>query len=59
MTTTQNVRIKHLDILPSPEEIRTECLSLCEDDYIFIQESRKIIERILDGLDPRLLVIVG
>lgn len=59
MTTTQNVRIRHLDVLPSPEEIISECPSLCEDDYLFIQESRKTIERILDGVDSRLLVIVG
>ena len=47
-----------MESLPSYEEIKTR-LPLNSTQRLFIEESRQTIRAILNGQDPRLLLIVG
>ena len=56
--TTTDLRIVGSQPLLTPASLARD-LPLPDSSAEFIQESRRTIERILQGLDPRLLVIVG
>jgi 3-deoxy-7-phosphoheptulonate synthase len=58
MTTTQDLRVTHIEKLPLPSELRAEH-PLSEARARFVQTSRAEIEAVLSGRDDRLLVVVG
>lgn len=58
MHNTDNLHITGSHPLVTPLQLKTQ-LALSDTDSDFIYESRRTIERILDGQDSRLLVIVG
>lgn len=58
MHNTDNLHIMGSDTLVTPLALKTQ-LPLSEEDSDFIYESRRTVERILSGDDPRLLVVVG
>lgn len=58
MQQTENLNILSLDNMPSPREIK-ERLPLSDAAARTVETGRLAIEQLLDGKDPRLLVIVG
>ena len=46
------------DVLPTPQELQKE-IPLKDKQIAFIQQSRRTIQQILDGLDNRKLLIIG
>ena len=58
MIQLQDVNIKHLNVLPSPEEIKKQVPSN-EQGRNTVAESREVIKSILNRQDSRLLVIAG
>ncbi|GAA3703305.1 3-deoxy-7-phosphoheptulonate synthase [Zhihengliuella alba] len=55
---TNNVRVKDFSPLPSPAELRAE-LPAAPGLQAQIERHRDEVRAVLDGVDPRLLVIVG
>lgn len=53
-----NLNVVSLDLLPTPAEIKRK-LPLSEAAARTVVEGRKVVENILDGTDPRMLVVVG
>ena len=53
-----DINIESITQVPSPQEL-IHLYPLDESDNLFIKKSRIIIENILVGSDPRLLVIIG
>lgn len=53
---TENTRVIGLKPIPTPEEIKSQFGRI---DESFISESRRIIQNILRGDDPRLMCIIG
>jgi 3-deoxy-7-phosphoheptulonate synthase len=55
---TENLNVAAFDVMPSPDEITTR-LPLTGPASETVVKGRRAIEAILDGTDPRLLVVVG
>ncbi len=58
MQQTENLNIDAFDLLPTPEEVHAR-LPLSEKAAESVLAGRRGLERILDGADPRLFVVVG
>jgi 3-deoxy-7-phosphoheptulonate synthase len=58
MNTTANTRVTAIEALPTPAEVRAEA-PLGADAASLVERSRREIEAVLRGDDPRLLVVVG
>ena len=57
-SSSSNVRIVSISALPSPADLLQE-YPISQESVAFVQESRRTIEDILLGKDPRLLVVIG
>ncbi len=55
---TENLNVLAFDVMPSPDEI-TSRLPLSQLASETVVNGRRALEAILDGTDPRLLVVVG
>ena len=54
-----SLKPQHFDArIPTPKELQQE-FPLSESNALFIKQSQSAIQRILDGLDDRKLLIVG
>ena len=53
-----NVHVADQQVLMSPAELRHQ-ITVPDDLFQFVVESRQTIEAIIDGQDPRLMVVVG
>ena len=53
-----NVNVADQQVLMSPAELRHQ-ITVPDDLFQFVVESRQTIEAIIDGQDPRLMVVVG
>ncbi|KAB7623780.1 3-deoxy-7-phosphoheptulonate synthase [Alkalilimnicola sp. S0819] len=53
-----NLNVVSLDLMPTPAEIKRK-LPLSEAAARTVVEGRKVVQNILDGSDPRMLVVVG
>ena len=53
-----NVHVADQQVLMSPAELRHQ-IAVPDDLFQFVVESRQTIEAIIDGQDPRLMVVVG
>jgi len=53
-----DINVLAQELLPTPVEIK-EKLPLTEKAYETVIEGRQVVENILDGRDPRLMVVVG
>ncbi|MBI5107964.1 MAG: 3-deoxy-7-phosphoheptulonate synthase [Rhodocyclales bacterium] len=58
MQQTENLNIEAFDLLPTPEEVHAR-VPLSEAAAESVLAGRRSLERILDGSDPRLFVVVG
>jgi len=58
MHITENLNIEAFDLLPTPEEVHAR-VPLSEAAADTVLAGRRSLERILDGSDPRLFVVVG
>ena len=58
MQITENLNIEAFDLLPTPEEVHAR-VPLSEAAAESVLAGRRSLERILDGSDPRLFVVVG
>ncbi len=58
MHKTENLNVAAFDLMPSPEEVKAKA-PLTEAAARTVVQSRRTIEAILDGRDPRLFVVVG
>ncbi len=58
MHITENLNIEAFDLLPTPEEVHAR-VPLSEAAAETVLAGRRSLERILDGSDPRLFVVVG
>jgi hypothetical protein len=58
MQQTENLNIEAFDLLPTPEEVHTR-LPLSDAAAESVLAGRRALERILDGSDPRVFVVVG
>jgi 3-deoxy-7-phosphoheptulonate synthase len=58
MQQTENLNIDAFDLLPTPEEVHAR-LPLSEKAAESVLAGRRGLERILDGADPRLFIVVG
>jgi 3-deoxy-7-phosphoheptulonate synthase len=55
---TENLNVEAVDLMPSPDEIKAR-VPMTDAAARTVVESRRTIEAILDGRDPRLFVVVG
>lgn len=55
---TENLNVASLDVMPSPDEVKAR-VPLTEAAATTVVKSRRTLEAILDGTDPRLFVVVG
>jgi 3-deoxy-7-phosphoheptulonate synthase len=53
-----NINVAEVEILTTPEQLRAE-LPLTEKAFQTVKEGRRQVQAILDGLDKRLMVVVG
>ncbi len=58
MQQTENLNIEAFELMPTPEEIHAR-VPLSEAAAESVLAGRRTLERILDGKDPRLFVVVG
>jgi 3-deoxy-7-phosphoheptulonate synthase len=58
MQQTENLNIEAFDLLPTPEEVHAR-VPLSEAAAESVLAGRRSLERILDGSDPRLFIVVG
>jgi 3-deoxy-7-phosphoheptulonate synthase len=58
MQITENLNIEAFDLLPTPEEVHTR-LPLSDAAAESVLAGRRALQRILDGSDPRVFVVVG
>jgi 3-deoxy-7-phosphoheptulonate synthase len=58
MQQTENLNIEAFDLLPTPEEVHAR-LPLSDAAAESVLAGRRALERILDGSDPRVFVVVG
>jgi 3-deoxy-7-phosphoheptulonate synthase len=58
MQQTENLNIDAFDLLPTPEEVHTR-LPLSDSAAETVLAGRRGLEKILDGSDPRIFVVVG
>ncbi|BDG01126.1 3-deoxy-7-phosphoheptulonate synthase [Anaeromyxobacter oryzae] len=58
MQKTENLNVAAFDLMPSPDEVKAKA-PLTESAARTVVQSRRTIEAILDGRDPRLFVVVG
>jgi 3-deoxy-7-phosphoheptulonate synthase len=58
MQQTENLNIEAFDLLPTPEEIHAR-VPLSDAAAESVLAGRRTLERILDGTDPRVFVVVG
>ena len=58
MQQTENLNIEAFDLLPTPEEVHTR-LPLSDVAAESVLAGRRALQRILDGSDPRVFVVVG
>ena len=56
--TTSNIRVTKIQALPTPAEVRAQA-PLGAEASALVERSRREIEAVLRGDDPRLLVVVG
>jgi 3-deoxy-7-phosphoheptulonate synthase len=56
--TTENLNVLAFDLMPSPDEIKARS-PLDDRAARTVVESRRVLEAILDGRDPRIFVVVG
>jgi 3-deoxy-7-phosphoheptulonate synthase len=53
-----NVNVAGVEVLTTPEQLRAE-LPLSEKAFATVKEGRRQVEAVLDGIDKRLMVVVG
>jgi 3-deoxy-7-phosphoheptulonate synthase len=58
MQQTENINIEAFELMPTPEEIHAR-VPLSEAAAESVLAGRRTLERILDGADPRVFVVVG
>ncbi|WP_242393515.1 3-deoxy-7-phosphoheptulonate synthase [Anaeromyxobacter oryzisoli] len=58
MHRTENLNVVAFDLMPSPEELKARA-PLSDAAARTVVQSRRTLEAILDGRDPRLFVVVG
>ena len=58
MQQTENLNIEAFDLLPTPEEVHSR-LPLSDAAAESVLTGRRALQRILDGADPRVFVVVG
>jgi 3-deoxy-7-phosphoheptulonate synthase len=58
MQQTENLNVAAFELMPSPDEVKAR-VPLTETAARSVLQGRRTIEAILDGTDPRLLVVVG
>jgi 3-deoxy-7-phosphoheptulonate synthase len=58
MHITENLNIEAFEPMPTPEEIHAR-VPLSEAAADSVLAGRRTLERILDGSDPRIFVVVG
>ncbi len=58
MSNLENVNVLDTCVLPAPDDIKSN-LPVSQDAIEFICESRKTLESILSGTDPRKFIVVG
>jgi 3-deoxy-7-phosphoheptulonate synthase len=58
MQQTENLNIEAFELMPTPEEIHAR-VPLSETAAESVLAGRRTLERILDGADPRVFVVVG
>jgi 3-deoxy-7-phosphoheptulonate synthase len=55
---TENLNVLSLDVMPSPDEVKSR-IPLTEAAADTVVRSRRTLQAILDGSDPRLFLVVG
>jgi 3-deoxy-7-phosphoheptulonate synthase len=58
MQQTENLNVTAFDLMPSPDEVKAH-VPLSERAAQTVLRGRRALEAILDGRDPRLIVVVG
>ncbi len=58
MQQTENLNIEAFDLLPTPEDVHAR-LPLSDAAAESVLAGRRALQRILDGSDPRVFVVVG